>query len=97
LASRTEGQSNALLEAMACGLPVVASCVGGTPEIVSEGKNGLLFETENTSQYASKLATLITSPVIWMQMGMNARDTVLAQANIVTTTHRICDLYQELM
>jgi len=47
LPSYNEGMSNALLEAMACGLPVIVTNVGGTKELVEEGKNGYIFNTGN--------------------------------------------------
>ncbi len=50
LPSYNEGMSNALLEAMACGLPVVVTDVGGTPELVKNGKNGYIFEKGNVNE-----------------------------------------------
>lgn len=56
--SRGEGCSNAILEAMAMGLPIIATNVGGTPEIVSS-ENGFLFDYKNSSQLVEKLAILL--------------------------------------
>lgn len=56
LTSETESFPNALLEAMSCGRCVVASRVGGVPEMVEDGANGLLFEKGSVDQLAAKLA-----------------------------------------
>lgn len=61
----------ATLEAMACGLPVVASNTGGTPEVV--GDAGLLFERENVEQLAGHLARLISDEPLRREMGQRAR------------------------
>ncbi|MFH2066621.1 MAG: glycosyltransferase [Pseudomonadota bacterium] len=55
LSSRREGYPNVLIEAISCGLPVVATRVGGVPTIVVEGRNGLTVEPENPEDMANKL------------------------------------------
>jgi glycosyltransferase involved in cell wall biosynthesis len=59
LPSRSEALSNALMEAMACGCCPVASRVGGNPELVENGRNGLLFEVDNVADLASRLRELL--------------------------------------
>ena len=76
LPSRSEGLSNALLEAMACGLPVVASCVGGNPEWVHPGKNGYLFTSENADELCQYLTKLIEGKDQARKMGNYARNLV---------------------
>ncbi|MCK9605998.1 MAG: TIGR03088 family PEP-CTERM/XrtA system glycosyltransferase [Methylomonas sp.] len=60
LPSKAEGISNTILEAMATGLPVIATSVGGNPELVINEKTGLLVEKENVSAMATALQLLIT-------------------------------------
>lgn len=65
LASRAESCSMALLEAMAAGLPVIATNVGGNAEIVRQGSNGLLFELQGAEeQLAAALRTLADAPAL---------------------------------
>ena len=58
LPSRFEGMPVALLEAMAAGLPVIASNISGSAELIEHGKNGLLFESENHIDLAEKILFL---------------------------------------
>lgn len=74
LPSRTEGMSNALLEAMAAGLPVVASDVGGNREIVEDGCSGFLVDWEDPLSCASVLSALIENPGLRQSMGEAARE-----------------------
>jgi glycosyltransferase involved in cell wall biosynthesis len=96
LASRTEGLSVALLEAMACGLPVVASRVGGTPDVVQDDVNGLLFESENCSQLAQRLASMVTKRDSWADMGAHARQSVIDYADMDACVRQMSDLYVQL-
>ncbi len=69
LPSRSEGFSNALVEAMAYGLPVVATTVGGNAEAVDAGVTGLLVPAEDAGALAHALLTLLTAPARAGQMG----------------------------
>jgi teichuronic acid biosynthesis glycosyltransferase TuaC len=62
LASSREGWANVLLEAMACGTPVVASKVWGTPEVVADPVAGLLVEPRTADAFAASIARLLASP-----------------------------------
>ncbi len=61
LCSESEGLSNAIIEYMACRLPVVATNVGGNPELVTDGENGLLYAPGDVDQLASALARLLSN------------------------------------
>jgi glycosyltransferase involved in cell wall biosynthesis len=62
LPSRTEALSNSLMEAMACGCCAVASDVGGTPELVEDGKTGWLFRAGDVAGLRDKLCLLLSQP-----------------------------------
>ena len=73
LASLTESLPNAVLEAMACALPVVATNVGGVPELVSEDETGYLVPTENPDALADRILKIVDNPGLASEMGALAR------------------------
>ncbi|MCC6146935.1 MAG: glycosyltransferase family 4 protein [Anaerolineaceae bacterium] len=73
LPSNSEGMPNALLEAMALGRAVVATRVGGVPEVVKDGQNGLLVPPQNPSALASAILHLLLTPQERQRLGQNAR------------------------
>jgi glycosyltransferase involved in cell wall biosynthesis len=73
LPSHFEALPMALLEAMAAGLPVVATRVGGIPDVVSDGRDGLLIEPRDTAALAGEIETLLADPVRRATLGRAAR------------------------
>lgn len=69
LPSRSEAMGRVLIEAMASGKAIVASRVGGIPEVVEDGKTGLLFESEQVEQLAQSMRTLLEQPILRKEMG----------------------------
>jgi len=76
LASRTEASPNSVLEAMAAGLPIVATRVGGIPELVESGATGLLVEPDRPEALASALLQLVDNPRMSDDFGRAARAAV---------------------
>lgn len=73
LSSRSEGLSNTILEAMASGLPVVATNVGGAEELVNDGRTGLIVAPGDSAALSAALAQLAIDPVRRREMGLAAR------------------------
>jgi glycosyltransferase involved in cell wall biosynthesis len=74
--SKSESLSNAILEAMAEGLPVVASSVGGNPEIVADGQTGLLVPPGRSDLLADAVRRLLCNPGLRGRLGAQGLDTV---------------------
>ena len=95
--SRTEGISLTLLEAMAVGLPVVATRVGGNPEIVVEGKTGRLVQPQSPEALALAMRDLLKDQEGWPVFGELARQRVEQHFNVRNMVRQYEDLYRELL
>jgi glycosyltransferase involved in cell wall biosynthesis len=96
LPSRLEGLPNALLEAMACGLPVVATAVGGTPEVIKDNGNGVLVPPNDESALSSAMLRLIQNPALTQRFGKAARKTILAHYSMEAVVDQYVRLYNWL-
>ena len=72
LPSRSEGRPNVAIEAQACGIPVVATRVGGTAEIVKNGKTGVLVDPENSDALEAALSLMKCDEKLRLKMGQRA-------------------------
>ncbi|RNF83291.1 glycosyltransferase [Montanilutibacter psychrotolerans] len=75
LPSHFEGLSNAVLEAMAAGCPVIASAVGGSPELIDNGRTGMLFRSDDVNALASAMAHM-ADPALRFRLAHGARQHV---------------------
>lgn len=96
LPSLIEGLPIALIEAMGTGLPVIASAVGGVPEVVRQDVNGILVPPGDPAAIAAALRRLAGDPDLSARLGARARETVAEELNIVGTAAAYARLYQEL-
>jgi len=71
--SRREGMPVAVLEAMASGLPIVSTPVGGVPELVKEGKNGFLVSVGDTAAAETRIRQLVADPGLRESLGKESR------------------------
>jgi glycosyltransferase involved in cell wall biosynthesis len=88
-----DGVPNVLVEAMACGLPVVSTEVGGVPELVKHGCNGLLARPHDARGIADALALLIEDKELRHQLGEAARCTVIEHFNLRSAANRLAALF----
>ncbi len=97
LPSLAEGISNTILEAMAAGLPVVATTVGGNAELVDDGRTGMLVASDDVAAMAAAIATYANAPERVVSDGRAARARVAAAFSIETMVARYADLYDTLL
>jgi L-malate glycosyltransferase len=95
--SHSEGFSNALLEAMACGIPSVVTSVGGNPEAINDGKDGFLVPSEDDQAAADRLLFLLRNPAKALQMGAAARVVAETRFSAQTMIKQLIEVYRELM
>ena len=89
--SRYEGMSNVILEAMASGLPVLASRVGGNIDLVQDGQTGYLFDLDSSRSFQDAFTAIVDNPETARKMGINARQFVLRHSSWA----QIANLYLE--
>ena len=97
LPSLHEGMPNVVLEAMAASVPVVATAVGGTPEVVADGETGLLVSPRSAAALAGALTTLIDDPERMKLMGGAGRQRILQDFNLTQTVRLTESLYDEML
>lgn len=97
LPSLSEGLSNELLEAMAAGVPVVATRVGGTPEAVEHGETGLLVPPSDPQGLAAAIARLLEDPELAAHLGAAGRQLVRGRFSMDRMVHATEQLYLDLL
>ena len=96
LPSVSEGISNALLEAMACGLPPVACDIGGNRDIIKHDESGVLIQPNSAEALAAAMSTLLRDPERLCRLATRARGTVLERFSLRAVTERYLALYSDL-
>jgi glycosyltransferase involved in cell wall biosynthesis len=97
LSTRSEGLPLSVLEAMAAGLPVVASNVGGVPELVVDGETGLLVPPGDPRSLAAAIERLLQDPSLSRRLGEAGRARVADQFDIARVRQAHVDLYSDLL
>ncbi|HLZ59789.1 MAG TPA: glycosyltransferase family 4 protein [Ktedonosporobacter sp.] len=96
LPSRWEGMPNAILEAMACGLPCVATRVSGSEDIIEHGVNGLLVDIEDYKAMAQALLVLLSDPDLVKKYGQAARVTMETYYSLDHITDTYIEIYENM-
>jgi glycosyltransferase involved in cell wall biosynthesis len=96
LPSTTEGLPIVLLEAMAAGVPVVATPVGGVPELVSDGETGLLVPPGDAEALAAAIGRLLAEPETARRLAANARARVEERFSERVMGERVLAVYEDL-
>jgi glycosyltransferase involved in cell wall biosynthesis len=96
LPSFTEGMPNVVLEAFAAGVPVVATAVGGTPELIEEGKSGYLVPPGDPAALARRIRDVLAAEAGGRRLGRRGRERVLRQFTFAAQAERYQGLFEEL-
>lgn len=97
LTSDCEGSPNVILEAMACGLPVVSTRVGAVPELVEHGRTGYVTDPGDVEAIAGAIVSLACDPQRRAQMGQLARAKVEAEYSLDSLGPRLLAIYEQVL
>jgi glycosyltransferase involved in cell wall biosynthesis len=94
LPSHVEGMPMSLLEAMAWGLPAIATAVGGVPEVIEDDVNGLLVSPGDIDGLAAAITRLMREPQLRDRLGRAARETIATRLALQPTVERLLAIYR---
>lgn len=97
LPSDEEGLGVVILEAMACGIPVVSTRSGGPDGVISDGHDGYLVELDDAGAMAERLTRLLTDTSLNERMGAAARETIMRKYEVGVAGKAFLDIYDELL
>jgi L-malate glycosyltransferase len=92
-----EGMPNVLMEASAAGLPIVATDVGAVPDIVENGKTGLLVPADDVMELANALEILLRNPEQCRRLGQAGREKMLTQYSVKQMVESMLNTYNKLL
>jgi len=95
--SYTEGMPNVILEAMLMQVPVIASDVGGTAEVMDNGKYGILNQPGQPIDLAGDITKYLTDPGMYRRLAENGRDSILQRYDHKTRVEKLADVYTRLL
>ncbi len=97
LPSYREGLPKSLIEAAACGLPLVATDVPGCHEVITDGEDGLLVPVRDAAALAAAIARLLDDRELAARLGIAARNKALAEFDERIVIERTIEVYRELL
>ena len=86
-----------LQEAMAMEIPVVSTTIGSIPELIEDGKEGLLVPERNESALAQAIIKLIDNPSLRQEMGKKGREKILREFNIKTQVNKLLEIWGKII
>jgi glycosyltransferase involved in cell wall biosynthesis len=96
ICSMQDNLPNTVLEAMACGLPVIGTDVGGIPDMVRTGVNGYTAPVSDTTAFAEAVIRVLGDPGLSAQMGDSSRKIAVDEYPLELQARRYADLYRQL-
>lgn len=97
LPSRAEGMSNALLEAMTCGLPCIASNIPANTNLIEDRQTGLLAKVDDVEDLAQAILQLVTDQTLREKLGQAARQTIIENYSINSVAQKFISLYRNVL
>jgi len=97
LPSHTEGLPNAALEALLMEVPVLATRVGGTPEVITDGKTGRLVSAYSPDELASGILEFLSCPELWKRMAIEGKEMVKKNFDFQARTRKLEAIYDEML
>lgn len=94
LPSKNEGLPMSVLEAMARGIPTVATAVGGVPQVIEDGVNGFLIDVDDVGALSNRLATLLAGSGLRKKIGAASRDSVTRSFAVDNSIKQLLVLYR---
>ena len=86
-----------VLEAMARGIPTVATPVGGIPQVIEDGANGFLVKVDDIETLSRKLTTLLENPALRETVGMASRETILRFFSVARSINEMIEVYRSCL
>lgn len=97
LPSRFEACSNSLMEAMSCGCACIASRIGGSPELLDDGRAGLLFEAGDVTGLAAQLRRLVADAALRRELGQVAAHRMRSEFSLEIAATRLGAIYENVL
>jgi glycosyltransferase involved in cell wall biosynthesis len=92
-----DGIPNVLAEAMAMGIPVISTAISGIPELIADGRDGVLIPERDAAALADAMQQLLESPRLRAELGEAARAKICLVFDSRQTTYRLRDLFFDAM
>ena len=96
-AARAENFPNTILEAMACGKPIIATKIGGIPEQVVDGETGILVPCGRPEEFASAILKLMNNPIVIQDMGARSHLRVREKFSLQMQAKRYLSWFEEIL